>query len=77
MGTDAIESKGHKLKEGNNIALSLAAESEEEATKLFNGLSAGGMVMVPLSKMFWGALFGMFTDKFGVQWMVNYDYPKK
>lgn len=61
---------------GNNISLSLDAESEEEATTLFNGLAASGTVGMPLEKMFWGAYFGMLTDKFGIQWMVNYDYKE-
>ena len=57
---------------GNNFMITLDTESEEETTKLFNGLSAGGMVMMPLDHQFWGAFFGMFTDKFGIQWMVSY-----
>jgi PhnB protein len=73
MATDALESMGQKLKAGNNYHLSISADSQDEATHLFNGLSAGGKVMVPLAKMFWGAYFGMFTDKFGTQWMVSYD----
>ena len=76
MATDAVESMGHKLTVGNNFSLSISAESEKEADKIFNGLSAGGKVDVPMSKMFWGAYFGMFTDKFGIKWMINYDYPK-
>ena len=76
MATDAVESMGHKLTVGNNFSLSLSAESEKEADKIFNGLSAGGKIDVPMSKMFWGAYFGMFTDKFGIKWMINYDYPK-
>ena len=77
MATDAIESMGHKLTTGNNFHLSIAADSEEEADKVFNGLSAGGQVTVPLQKMFWNAYFGMFNDKFGVQWMVNHDYNQQ
>lgn len=73
MATDALESKGHKLSTGNNFHLSVSTESEEETRKIFNGLSNGGKVTVPLDKMFWGAYFGMCTDKFGIQWMVNYD----
>lgn len=72
MGTDALESMGHKVAAGNNFHISLSTESEDETKKLFNGLSAGGTVTVPLEKQFWGATFGMFTDKFGVSWMVNY-----
>jgi PhnB protein len=77
MATDAVESMGHKLTEGTNFHLSLNTDSEEETEKLFNALSAGGKVTVPLDKMFWGAYFGMFTDKFGIQWMVNYDYNQQ
>ena len=76
MATDAVESMGHKLTVGNNFSLSISAESEKEADKIFNGLSAGGKVDVPMSKMFWGAYFGMLTDRFGIQWMINYDFPK-
>jgi PhnB protein len=77
MATDALESMGQKLTVGNNFHLSLEAESKEEADKLFEGLSAGGKVTVPLADAFWGAYFGMVTDKFGIQWMVNHTYPKK
>ncbi|MCX6352829.1 MAG: VOC family protein [Bacteroidetes bacterium] len=76
MGTDALESAGHIVTVGNNINLSIAAESKEEADKIYNGLSAGGEIEMPLQDTFWGAYFGMFSDKFGVRWMVNYDYPK-
>jgi len=48
-----------------------------EKVNLFNRLSAGGQVIMPLDKAFWGAYFGMVTDKFGVQWMVNYDYNQQ
>jgi PhnB protein len=77
MATDALESMGQKLVPGNNFYLSLDPESEEEATRLFHDLSDGGVVTVPLEKAFWGAYFGMVTDQFGIQWMVNYDYDKQ
>jgi len=73
MGTDALESMGQKLTFGNNFYICLAPESKEEADKLFNGLSDGGKIETPLQDMFWGAYYGSFTDKFGVQWMVNYN----
>lgn len=76
MGTDALESMGQQLTVGNNFYISINAESKDEAEKLFNGLSAGGKIEMPLQDVFWGAYFGMFTDKFGIQWMVNYDYNK-
>lgn len=75
MGSDRPAAMGPATA-GNNSYISITAESEEEANRLFNGLSAGGQVAMPLEKAFWGALFGMFADKFGVQWMVNYEYPK-
>jgi len=62
---------------GTGFSVSVGADSEEEATRIFNGLSAGGNVTMPLQKTFWGAFFGMWTDKFGVCWMVNYDYPQE
>jgi PhnB protein len=77
MGTDALEELGHPVTIGNNFQLSISVESEVEAEKFFNSLSAGGKITVPLEKTFWGAYFGMFTDKFGIQWMVNYDYNQK
>jgi len=78
MGSDALESMGHKSTAGNNFSLSISAKNKEEADQVFNGLAAGGQVTMPLENTFWGAYFGMLTDKFGVQWMVNHDqnYPQ-
>ena len=72
MGTDALESMGQKVTFGNNFYICLAPESKEEAERLFNGLSDGGKIEMPLQDMFWGAYYGSFADKYGVQWMVNY-----
>jgi len=72
MASDAPESMGFKLVEGSNVYICLSPDSEEEATKLFEGLSQGGAIHLPLQKMFWGALYGDLTDKFGIKWMVNY-----
>ena len=77
MATDTLDSMGQTLVVGTNISLSISAESEEEADKLFKGLSVGGVIIMPLAKAFWGAYFGMLTDKFGIQWMVDYDYNQK
>ncbi len=77
MATDALESQGFKLTSGNNFQLSVEVESKSEAEKYFKGLSAGGKVTMPLADTFWGAYFGMTTDKFGINWMVSYTYPKK
>lgn len=73
MASDTTEGMG-KVSEGTNFAISISTDSEAEATKLFMGISAGGKVTMPLAKTFWNAYFGMCTDRFGVQWMVNYDY---
>ena len=75
MGSDKPAAMGSVTK-GDNSWISLDAESKEEADKLFNGLSAGGMVMMPLQDTFWGAYFGMFADKFGTQWMINCEQKK-
>ncbi len=77
LGSDTFGEWVSHYKEGTNFTLSINAASEEEASNLFNGLSAGGRVTMPMEKTFWGAFFGMFTDKFGINWMVNYDYEKK
>jgi PhnB protein len=73
MGTDALESMGQKLTIGNNFYISIDTDSEDEANKLFNGLSAGGKVELAMQKTFWGSYFGMFKDKFGIQWMISYN----
>ncbi|MBK5272105.1 MAG: VOC family protein [Bacteroidia bacterium] len=76
MATDALEPMGHNVTSGTNFHLSITTESENETKKIFNALAAGGMITIPLGKTFWGAYFGMCTDKFGIQWMVNFDYKK-
>jgi PhnB protein len=76
MGSDRPTAMGQGTI-GNNFSISINTGSEDEANNLFNGLSAGGQVTMPLQKTFWGAYFGMFTDQFGIQWMVNYDYNQQ
>jgi PhnB protein len=71
MASDSVPSMGHVLTEGNNVHLSLHPDTREEAERLFNGLSAGGKVQMPLQDTFWGAYYGNFQDKFGINWMVN------
>lgn len=71
MGTDAPESMGFTLTEGNNVHLNLEPDTKEEADRLFALLSAGGTVTMPLQQMFWGAYFGSCTDRFGINWMIN------
>jgi PhnB protein len=77
MATDALESMGQKLMVGNNFYISLEAESKAEADRLYAALSSGGKIEVPLADAFWGAYFGAFADRFGVQWMINFDYKKE
>lgn len=69
MGTDATESQGFSVKFGNNIYICLETDSREETDRLFNALSEGGKIEMPLEDMFWGDYFGTCSDKFGVQWM--------
>jgi PhnB protein len=71
MGTDTLESMGHKLEIGNNISLNLEPDTRKETERLFARLSEGGKVEMPLADMFWGAYFGYLKDKFGVRWMFN------
>ena len=72
MATDALESMGQKLEIGNNIHLSVFTSSESETSRIFNAFAKNGKITVPLEKQFWGDFFGMVTDQFGIQWMVNY-----
>jgi len=72
MATDACEEMGFNLKQGTNYYICISPESKEEADRLFNNLADGGKVNMPLADMFWGAYYGDLTDKFGIQWMVNY-----
>ncbi len=72
MGTDMLESLGQHLKPGNNITLSMHPDSKEEADKIYASLSEGGKAHQPMTQMFWG-YWGMLTDKFGIQWMVNFE----
>ena len=72
MGSDSNSQSGDVVI-GANVSISINTESRAEADKLFNGLSAGGNPFMPMSNTFWGAYFGMFVDKFGIHWMVNFD----
>jgi len=75
MGSDAPDSMG-PVTAGNQYSVSIQATSEAEADKLFNALSAGGNPVMPMAKAPWNAYFGMFSDKFGIQWLINYDYAQ-
>ncbi|GEO12208.1 VOC family protein [Segetibacter aerophilus] len=73
MGSDTGGEWASSFKQGNNFAISINASSKEEADRLFHGLSEGGQVTMPLANTFWGDYFGMFTDKFGINWMTSYN----
>ena len=71
FGSDSSASFGKATVFGNNITISINTDSVDEVTRLYNELSHGGDIKMPLAKTFWGAYFGQFTDKFGINWMVN------
>ena len=73
MGSDTPEFMGRQNEHENRSKISISAESKEEADQLFNGLSAGGEVEMPIEDSPWGSYFGMFRDKYGIEWMVDFD----
>jgi len=75
MANDIPEIMGRVNENENRSKISISAESKEEADKLFNGLSAGGNIEMPIADSPWGSYFGMFRDKYGIEWMVDFD-PK-
>ena len=76
MGSDVPEAMPDSIV-GTNISLSLHPATREEADRLFKGLSAGGKVIMPMADAFWGSYFGMFADKFDINWMINVDATQK
>jgi PhnB protein len=75
MANDIPEIMGRVNESENRSKISISAESKEEADKLFNGLSEGGEIEMPIADSPWGSYFGMFRDKYGIEWMVDFD-PK-
>lgn len=75
MASDVPLFMGRVNENENRSKISISAESKEEADKLFNGLSAGGNIEMPIGDSPWGSYFGMFRDKYGIEWMVDFD-PK-
>ncbi|MBL7936090.1 MAG: VOC family protein [Bacteroidia bacterium] len=73
MANDVPEFMGRTNENENRSKIVITAESKEEADKLFNGLSAGGQIEMPISDSPWGSYFGMFRDKYGIEWMVDFD----
>jgi len=75
MANDVPEFMGRVNENENRSKISVSAESREEADNIFNGLSAGGSIEMPIGDSPWGSYFGMFRDKYGIEWMVDFD-PK-
>lgn len=76
MGSDTPEMLGKHNERENRSKIAITAESKAEADRLFNGLSAGGEVEMPIADSPWGTYFGMFRDQFGIEWMVDFDANK-
>jgi PhnB protein len=76
MANDVPEIMGKVNENENRSKISIKAENKEEADKLFNGLSEGGQVEMPIADSPWGTYFGMFRDKYGIEWTVEYDPTK-
>jgi len=72
MASDMIEGMGPPRVEGNNISISIHPSSKAEADRVFSGLAEGGAITMPIADQFWGDYFGSLTDRFGINWMVNY-----
>ena len=75
MANDVPESMGRVNENENRSKISVKTASREEATKIFNGLSAGGTIEIAPADSPWGTYFAMFRDKFGIEWMVEFE-PK-
>jgi PhnB protein len=71
MGTDAPESMGFELNQGNNVYINLEPDTRTETDRLFKALGEGGKVEMALAEQFWGDYFGSLTDRFGTHWMFN------
>lgn len=72
MGSDVPNMLGKVNEQENRSKISILAETKEEADKLFYGLSEGGQIEMPISESPWGSYFGMFRDKFGIEWMIDH-----
>jgi PhnB protein len=77
MGSDSVEDGSAPLVMGNNFYIYVNTESKTETDRIFKGLSAGGTIQMPLADAFWSDYIGMFTDKFGINWMVSNSSEKQ
>ncbi|MCZ4696005.1 VOC family protein [Ancylomarina euxinus] len=73
MGSDTSGEWAKKFIQGNNFSVSISTDSKVAADEFFNKLSADVKVIMAMDNTFWGSYFGMFVDKFGIQWMIGYD----
>jgi len=73
MGSDTGGEWAPTYIQGNNFTISINTDSKAEADRLFNGLAEGGKVSMPMADVFWGDYFGLFVDKYGVNWMVSFN----
>lgn len=73
MGNDVPEILGTVNENENRSKIAISTETKKEADQIFNGLSAGGAIEMPIQDSPWGSYFGMFRDKYGIEWMVDYD----
>lgn len=77
MGSDTLEMMGGPATAGSNFSIALNPDSEEQTHQLFNALAEGGQVGMALAQVPWGALFGEVTDKYGIRWLVNYEFSQQ
>lgn len=77
MANDVPKSLGRVNENENRSKIAITADSREEADKLYNGLSNGGKIEMPIGDSPWGTYFGMFRDKYGIEWMVDFDPKRK
>lgn len=77
MGSDTRKEWAANYKQGTNYTVAISTDTKEEAKRIFNELSVGGQVTMPLADTFWGDYFGMFIDKFGISWMVSFKDKKQ
>lgn len=77
MGSDTGGEWSAHFQQGNNFSLSVDADSQANADRLFNALSQDGKVSMPMNETFWDSYFGMLTDQFGIQWMVSFSEPNR
>ena len=76
MASDTLESLGQQTVRGNSVYISVHPDSREEADRIFEGLSQGADIEMPMGDQVWGDYFGSLKDKFGVGWMINYGSPR-